>query len=43
MQGFNSRLDEIHAAILRVKLPSFDSDNQRRREIAQLYRKYCAY
>lgn len=36
-KGLNSRLDEIQAAILRTKLKRLDTDNQRRREIAQFY------
>jgi dTDP-4-amino-4,6-dideoxygalactose transaminase len=36
-KGINSRLDEMQAAILRVKLRSLDEDNARRQEIAQMY------
>ncbi|GAB6282653.1 MAG: DegT/DnrJ/EryC1/StrS family aminotransferase [Ignavibacterium sp.] len=36
-KGINSRLDEIQAAVLRVKLKYLDKDNQKRREIAQYY------
>jgi dTDP-4-amino-4,6-dideoxygalactose transaminase len=37
--GYNSRLDELQAAILRVKLPSLTADNERRRKIAAKYRE----
>jgi dTDP-4-amino-4,6-dideoxygalactose transaminase len=36
-QGLNSRLDEIQAAFLDVKLKHIDTENQRRREVAQYY------
>ena len=36
-QGFNSRMDEIQAAFLNIKLKSLDKENQKRREIAQCY------
>lgn len=35
--GFNSRLDELQAVVLRAKLRLLDEDNRRRREIASRY------
>jgi len=37
MKGINSRLDELQSAILRVKLNFLESDNKRRRQIAETY------
>ena len=36
-KGLNSRLDEIQAAILGVKLQYIDQDNNRRKEVARYY------
>ena len=36
-KGENSRLDEIQAAVLSVKLERLDADNNRRRQIAAMY------
>lgn len=36
-KGLNSRLDEIQAAILGVKLKYIDQDNNRRKEVARFY------
>jgi len=37
-KGFNSRLDEVQAAFLRLKLQHLDEDNSKRRTVASLYR-----
>ncbi len=36
-KGFNSRLDELQAAILSIKLTYLDSENQERQKIAKFY------
>ncbi len=38
-KGINSRLDELQAAILDVKLVKLDDDNKKRRVIATMYRQ----
>jgi dTDP-4-amino-4,6-dideoxygalactose transaminase len=40
--GWNSRLDELQAAILRVKLRHLDADNGKRRALAALYAEQLA-
>jgi dTDP-4-amino-4,6-dideoxygalactose transaminase len=40
--GLNSRLDELHSAILRVKLSFLDEDNASRRKIANRYIKHLS-
>ena len=40
--GFNSRLDTLQAAVLRIKLRRLDGWNARRRELAALYRELLA-
>lgn len=42
LAGVNSRLDEIQAAVLRAKLPLLDTDNERRRQIAERYRTHLS-
>lgn len=38
-KGLNSRLDEIQAAVLNIKLKYLDEDNYRRRDVAKQYLK----
>ncbi|MEO6832907.1 MAG: DegT/DnrJ/EryC1/StrS family aminotransferase [Chitinophagaceae bacterium] len=38
-KGLNSRLDELQAGFLSVKLPNLDADNRHRRSIADFYLK----
>lgn len=42
MVGYNSRLDELQAAIIRVNLRHVDKWNERRRELAQRYSELLA-
>jgi dTDP-4-amino-4,6-dideoxygalactose transaminase len=42
LRGFNSRLDELQAAILRVRLQALDRWNQRRQSLADTYRQTLA-
>jgi len=39
VKGYNSRLDELQAAFLRVKLKKLDEWNQRRKVVAERYQK----
>lgn len=39
MKGLNSRIDELQAAVLTVKLPFLDAENEHRRHIARIYRE----
>jgi dTDP-4-amino-4,6-dideoxygalactose transaminase len=40
--GRNSRLDALQAAVLNCRLPGLEADNERRRQIAQVYCKTLA-
>ncbi len=42
-RGLNSRLDELQAAVLNVKLVHLDSDNQKRRTIADYYNEHIKH
>ncbi len=40
--GYNSRLDEIQAALLRIKLKHINHYNHQRRQVAQWYKEFLA-
>jgi dTDP-4-amino-4,6-dideoxygalactose transaminase len=40
--GYNSRLDELQAALLRVKLPRVDANNTKRAAVAAIYERAIA-
>lgn len=40
MEGYNGRMDNLQAAVLRAKLPLLDRWNERRKQIARLYEKH---
>ncbi|MCZ6874424.1 MAG: DegT/DnrJ/EryC1/StrS family aminotransferase [bacterium] len=42
IKGINSRLDELQAAVLRIKLRYLDEDNTRRRDLAKIYHEHLA-
>ncbi len=42
LKGLNSRLDELQAAVLRVKLRHLTAENERRRQLATLYNNRLA-
>ena len=42
-RGLNSRLDELQAAVLDVKLSRLDADNQRRNDIASYYKEHITH
>lgn len=41
-KGLNSRLDELQAAFLQVKLPDLDAGNEHRRSIARYYHEHIS-